>query len=47
MGTEQNRKMVGEIRTAAAERMGKSDEAPMRVVSFQSLFELPERDRTS
>jgi DNA-binding transcriptional ArsR family regulator len=38
---------VFEIRAAAAERMGKSDEPPMRVVSFLSLFELPKRDPPS
>lgn len=32
---------VFEIREAAAERMAKSDEEPIRVVSFQSLFEAP------
>ncbi|HEY5333426.1 MAG TPA: helix-turn-helix domain-containing protein [Solirubrobacterales bacterium] len=32
---------VIEIQTAAAERMGQSDEEPIRILSFQSLFELP------
>jgi DNA-binding transcriptional ArsR family regulator len=32
---------VAEIQTEAAERMGESDEEPVRVLSFQSLFELP------
>ena len=35
---------VFEIQAAAAMRMAESDEAPMRVLSFQSLFELPKRD---
>jgi DNA-binding transcriptional ArsR family regulator len=30
-----------EIQEAAAERMGESDEKPIRVVSFQSFFEVP------
>jgi DNA-binding transcriptional ArsR family regulator len=37
---------VTEIQTTAAERMGESDEAPMRVVSFQSLFEVPRQPST-
>lgn len=32
---------IFEIREAAARRMGESDEKPFRVVSFQSLFEVP------
>jgi DNA-binding transcriptional ArsR family regulator len=32
---------VLDIQTKAAERMGESDEKPVRVVSFQSLFEVP------
>jgi DNA-binding transcriptional ArsR family regulator len=30
-----------EIQTASAQRMGESDEKPMRILSYQSLFELP------
>jgi DNA-binding transcriptional ArsR family regulator len=32
---------IFEIQEEAAERMGESDEKPVRVVSFQSLFEIP------
>jgi DNA-binding transcriptional ArsR family regulator len=32
---------IFEIQEAAAQRMGESDEKPFRVVSFQSLFEVP------
>ena len=32
---------VFEIQAAAAERMGESDEAPINIVSYQSLFEMP------
>lgn len=32
---------IFEIKEAAAGRMGESDEKPVRVVSFQSLFEIP------
>jgi DNA-binding transcriptional ArsR family regulator len=32
---------VFDIRTAAARRIGKNSEEPVRIVSFQSLFEMP------
>lgn len=32
---------IAEIQTTAAKRTGKSDEKPLRVLTFQSLFEIP------